>query len=225
MLAEVRALREGIIIADQLPTAMAPEVIKNTNIKLVHRLTSGDDRQLIGSTMAASGLQLERVATYRPGEALMSYEGLLRPFELRVKELKGHGTETPNDDELYQLMIQKPAFYEMIKCEEQRKWKKLKEDTIELKQKEVEGIKRMADFEAENYSASQITEFFWQLENVYTGICILRQQYMKDCNRMSERFVTADQKEKLNDIIQGIGETLHEKMKEELQILSNTKRL
>ena len=27
MLAEVRALREGIIIADQLPTAMAPEVI------------------------------------------------------------------------------------------------------------------------------------------------------------------------------------------------------
>ena len=34
MLAEVRALREGIIIADQLPTAMAPEVIKNTNIKL-----------------------------------------------------------------------------------------------------------------------------------------------------------------------------------------------
>ena len=38
MLAEVRALREGIIIADQLPTAMAPEVIKNTNIKLIHRL-------------------------------------------------------------------------------------------------------------------------------------------------------------------------------------------
>ena len=40
MLAEVRALREGIIIADQLPTAMAPEVIKNTNIKLIHRPVS-----------------------------------------------------------------------------------------------------------------------------------------------------------------------------------------
>ena len=62
MLAEVRALREGIIIADQLPTAMAPEVIKNTNIKLIHRLTSIDDRQLIGSTMSASGIQLEHVA-------------------------------------------------------------------------------------------------------------------------------------------------------------------
>lgn len=54
MLAEVRALREGIIIADQLPTAMAPEVIKNTNIKLVHRLTSQDDRGLVGSTMSAN---------------------------------------------------------------------------------------------------------------------------------------------------------------------------
>ena len=53
---------------------MAPEVIKNTNIKLIHRLTSIDDRQLIGSTMSASGIQLEHVAVYRPGEALMSYE-------------------------------------------------------------------------------------------------------------------------------------------------------
>ena len=57
-----------LFIRRQLPTAMAPEVIKNTNIKLIHRLTSIDDRQLIGSTMSASGIQLEHVAVYRPGE-------------------------------------------------------------------------------------------------------------------------------------------------------------
>ena len=78
MLAEVRALREGIIIADQLPTAMAPEVIKNTNIKLVHRLTSQDDRELVGSTMSASPLQMENMATYTSGQALFTYEKLLR---------------------------------------------------------------------------------------------------------------------------------------------------
>ena len=33
MLAEVRALREGIIIADQLPTVMAAEVLKKYWIK------------------------------------------------------------------------------------------------------------------------------------------------------------------------------------------------
>ncbi|EKC62797.1 hypothetical protein LEA_11657, partial [human gut metagenome] len=43
MLAEVRALGEGIVIADQLPTAMAPEVLKNTGLKLGHRITAQDD--------------------------------------------------------------------------------------------------------------------------------------------------------------------------------------
>lgn len=43
MLAEVRALRESIVIADQLPTALAIEVTKNTGIKLVHRLTAQDE--------------------------------------------------------------------------------------------------------------------------------------------------------------------------------------
>ena len=91
MLAEVRALREGIIIADQLPTAMAPEVIKNTNIKLVHRLTSGDDRELVGSTMTARTLQMENMATYLPGQSLFSYEKFLKPFEMRVCTVEEHG--------------------------------------------------------------------------------------------------------------------------------------
>lgn len=89
MLAEVRALKESIVIADQLPTAMAAEVIKNTGLKIGLRITSADDRSLLGSTMAASGLQLERMATFEPGEALIFYEGLMRPFRMRVKEWWG----------------------------------------------------------------------------------------------------------------------------------------
>lgn len=83
------------------------DVIKNTNVKIVHRLLSGDDRGLVGSTMAASEFQLERIATYLPGQALITYEGLLRPFEIRVCNLEGHGLETPNDVQLYELMNQK----------------------------------------------------------------------------------------------------------------------
>jgi hypothetical protein len=114
MLAEVRALREGIIIADQLPTAMAPEVIKNTNIKLVHRLTSADDRALIGGSMSANELQLESVSTYIPGQALFTYEGLLRPFEIKVHNLPGHGSSTPNDQELYEIMKNKRGYMEVM---------------------------------------------------------------------------------------------------------------
>lgn len=115
MLAEVRALREGIIIADQLPTAMAPEVIKNTNIKLVHRLTASDDRELVGNTMSASAMQMENMATYTSGQALFTYEKLLRPFEMQVSLVEEHGEKTPSDEELYKLMLLKPIFFQMKK--------------------------------------------------------------------------------------------------------------
>ena len=86
MLAEVRALREGIIIADQLPTVMAAEVLKNTGLKIVHRLTAGDDRAVIAEMMSANGMQIESIATYMPGDALISYEGLMRPFKMKIAE-------------------------------------------------------------------------------------------------------------------------------------------
>lgn len=111
MLAEVRALNEAIIIADQLPTAMAPEVIKNTSLKLGHRMTSQDDRQLLGSTMSADEVQLERMATFTTGRTLCIYEGLLKPFELQMEQWsKVNGIvhdelyDSPSDDKLYAML-------------------------------------------------------------------------------------------------------------------------
>lgn len=108
MLAEVRALNEAIVIADQLPTAMAPEVIKNTSLKLGHRMTSQDERQYLGSTMSADEIQLERMATFTQGKTLVIYEGLLKPFELQMEQWsKVNGVihdelyDSPNDETLY----------------------------------------------------------------------------------------------------------------------------
>lgn len=84
MLAEVRALGEGIVIADQLPTAMAPEVIKNTSLKIGLRITAQDDRQLLGGTMNANPDQLEKLSIFSPGHAIVSYEPLLKPFEVQL---------------------------------------------------------------------------------------------------------------------------------------------
>ena len=89
MLAEVRALKEGIVIADQLPTVMAQEVLKNTGLKIGLRITSADDKSLLGSTMAASAMQLEQMSTFAVGEALIFYEKLMRPFTMRIKEWWG----------------------------------------------------------------------------------------------------------------------------------------
>ena len=79
MLAELRALGEGIIIADQLPSAVAPEVVKNTGTKLAHRLVSNEDREDLGGAMLLDGLQVEEIARLEPGEAYFYTEGLHSP--------------------------------------------------------------------------------------------------------------------------------------------------
>ena len=106
MLAEVRALGEGIVIADQLPTVMAPEVLKNTGLKIAHRITAQDDRTLLGSTMSASPDQLEEQGTFGTGWALIFYEDLLKPYKMRVHEWDVYNKdkdkyESPSNKQLF----------------------------------------------------------------------------------------------------------------------------
>jgi len=107
MLAEVRALHEGIVIADQLPTKMAPEVIKNTGLKIGHRLTAEDDRNLLGGTMYASATQLEQMATYEVGDALIATEKLLRPYKAKIRKWQEDDKkyEPPSDEELFGILV------------------------------------------------------------------------------------------------------------------------
>jgi DNA helicase HerA-like ATPase len=84
MLAEMRALRESIIIADQLPTAVAAEVVKNTNIKIAHRLVSADDRKDIGQAMLLDSSQMEGIARLNPGESYLYMEGWYRPSMVKI---------------------------------------------------------------------------------------------------------------------------------------------
>lgn len=87
MLAEVRAYSQGIVIADQLPTALAPEVLKNTSIKIAHRQTAEDERATIGSVMSADELQLEMLSKFTGGQGLMTFESkdLSKPFYMQVR--------------------------------------------------------------------------------------------------------------------------------------------
>ena len=88
MLAEMRALGEGIIVADQLPSAVAPEVIKNTGAKLAHRMVANQDREDLGGTMLLDTAGMEELARLRPGETYFYAEGLYRPR--RVQALGAH---------------------------------------------------------------------------------------------------------------------------------------
>lgn len=105
-LAEVRALGEGVIIADQLPSAVAPEVIKNTNIKMAHRMVAADDREELGMTMLADSNQFEEMARLAPGEAFLYQEGMYKPVKV-----KGH--YLPNT---YPILAQSPPSNSELKA-------------------------------------------------------------------------------------------------------------
>lgn len=99
MLAEVRALKEGIVIADQLPSVIAPEVMKNTGLKVVHRMTAQDDRMQVGGTMSATPVQLEHLVTFLPGEAMIFYEGLMMPFKTKINQWENGRFSDKNQDD------------------------------------------------------------------------------------------------------------------------------
>ncbi len=79
MLAELRSKGQGFIIADQIPSKLAPDVVKNTNIKIVHRMVDGEERNLIGNSMHMTEAQIEALASLRQGYAALYAEGDERP--------------------------------------------------------------------------------------------------------------------------------------------------
>lgn len=212
MLAEVRALREGIIIADQLPTAMAPEVIKNTNIKLVHRLTSQDDRELVGSTMSASPLQLENMATYTSGQALYTYEKLLRPFEMRVSLVEEHGQSAPNDDDLYELMLQKPAFYKLHKSKAELRWNQLRLEVKEVVDSENKAVHQLTNFDFQGMEYQEIEMKLQSYSHVLKGLKIMKRGCRLDLASLSEDFIEKERKDSLERIISDIGKKYEQKI-------------
>ena len=91
MLAEIRAYGEGIVVAEQIPAKLVPDVVKNTALKIVHRLPAHDDRQIVGAAMNLDDDQSRQVVSLQPGVAAVFADGMDRPLRIRVP--LGEGTE------------------------------------------------------------------------------------------------------------------------------------
>jgi uncharacterized protein len=84
MLAEIRAYGVGIVVAEQIPSKLVPDVVKNTALKILHRLPAQDDRQLVGAAMNLDGDQSRQVVSLEPGMAAVFADGMDRPLRIRV---------------------------------------------------------------------------------------------------------------------------------------------
>ncbi|WP_405632166.1 helicase HerA domain-containing protein [Pseudoalteromonas sp. Ld20] len=97
MLAEVRKYGESLIIVDQIPNKLTPEVLKNTSTKIIHKLFAQDDKEAVGNTMALSDEQKDFLSNLEPGRVILSTSGTTKPLQVQIKEFVSTTQETDVD--------------------------------------------------------------------------------------------------------------------------------
>ncbi len=112
LLAETRAFGEGILVSEQIPSKLAPDVMKNTGMKIMHRMTARDDRDLMGDTMNMDFHQKRHAASLAAGEAIFFCEEQDRPMKIRVPLTDKQQVATTGNQAVYRAMNER--FYRAL---------------------------------------------------------------------------------------------------------------
>ena len=71
ILSEIRGYGEGLLVVDQTPVKLIPDVIKNTNLKICHRLVAPDDCAVLSASMALREDQEKMIPSLEIGNAII----------------------------------------------------------------------------------------------------------------------------------------------------------
>lgn len=85
-IAEMRTYGEGFIIADQSPSAVDISAIRNTNTKIIMRLPDEQDRELAGKAAALKDEQLDEIARFPKGVAVVYQNDWMEPVLCKVSK-------------------------------------------------------------------------------------------------------------------------------------------
>lgn len=86
MLAEIRKYGECLVIVDQIPNKLTPEILKNTNTKIVHKLFASDDKDAIGNTIVLDKDQKEFLSNLETGRAIVFSQGYNKALQVQIKK-------------------------------------------------------------------------------------------------------------------------------------------
>jgi DNA helicase HerA-like ATPase len=100
ILSEIRAFGEGILVAEQIPVKLTPDVVKNSGLKLIHRLVSPDDRELMGKAVNLTDAQVRHLATLTTGEAVAWTEHTRKAVLIRVPLSDRKNDRVVSNDEM-----------------------------------------------------------------------------------------------------------------------------
>lgn len=103
VISEIREYGQGVIIVDQIPSKLTPDVVKNTNIKIIHRTLAKDDREYVGSTMNLTEEQDRELCLLEVGRAVIHREGMDKAFLVQIDPIK-EGLEHITDEKIRAAM-------------------------------------------------------------------------------------------------------------------------
>ncbi len=83
--AEIRALGQGILLADQAPSDLDPAVLRNTGTKLIHRLLYAADCAAMGDSIGLSEDQRLALRRLRTGECVIQSPSVLTPVTCQIR--------------------------------------------------------------------------------------------------------------------------------------------
>ncbi len=160
MLAEIRAFGEGIMVVDQSPAAIAPEVLKNTAVKIVHRTVSEDDRDALAAAMLMDKYAHEELARLEVGEAFAYNEQLYRPVRVR-SPYAIEGMNRPDDLTLGKSFASAAWYQASQECRLENLQRKLEQLRNALRKGLVASIRQFQNMQsakdARNWQASLLT--------------------------------------------------------------------
>lgn len=102
MLAEMRSYGQGVIVAEQIPNKLAPDVIKNSSNKIVHRIIAKDDQEVIANSIGIYPEDAIYLGNSKTGYALCHKEGMVQPVIVKIDEVESNNI---SDKNLYEKNI------------------------------------------------------------------------------------------------------------------------
>ncbi|MEM3403949.1 MAG: DUF87 domain-containing protein [Nitrososphaeria archaeon] len=84
MVAELRKFGECMIFIAQYPTQISTEIIKNSGLRIIHKISWLEDMRILRETLGLSEEQVKFLSSLKTGEAIVSIGRIRAPFLVSV---------------------------------------------------------------------------------------------------------------------------------------------
>lgn len=113
MLAEIRKYGESLVIVDQIPNKLTPDVLKNTNTKIIHRIFAADDKEAVGNTVMLKDEQKDFLSNLEAGRAVYFSTDTDKAIQIQIHQSTNTSEKSPDNSEIRATVI--PYYLENYK--------------------------------------------------------------------------------------------------------------